>query len=58
MARGKADLPFEEYRERKISMLVNDFYLRLTDDEKDHFYTLETEVDVNAYAHKLLAEKL
>lgn len=43
---------------RKIDMLANEFYLRLTDREIEYFYTLKTEGDVNAYVRKLLIEKL
>ena len=42
----------------KIDILVEDFHLRLSDDEKNHFYSLHSELAVDQYAHKLLVDKL
>lgn len=46
------------YVEQKINMLVNDFYIRLTDEEKRHFYTLTSEYAIDQYAHDLIMKKL
>lgn len=48
----------KKYIEEKIDMLINEFYMKLTDDEIDHFYSLKTESAVDRYAHKLLMDKL
>ena len=51
-------VPLSEYVDNKINMLKNEFYLKLTDDEVDHLNCLKSEYEVDAYAHKLLIEKL
>lgn len=46
------------YINLKLKMLEEDFYLRLTDIERDHMCSLTSEQEVDAYAHKLILEKL
>ena len=46
------------YINRKINMLTNDFYIRLTDKEIEYFRALESKSEVDQYAHKLLNDKL
>lgn len=46
------------YRNKKIRMLTDEFCLKLTDLELNHFYALNTHTDIDAYAHYLLANKL
>lgn len=48
----------KDYIDDKINMLENEFYLKLTDEEKAHFYDIRTEEAVDQYAHRLLRDKL
>lgn len=56
--RYKLSNTLENYIEEKICMLEEEFYLKLTDDEKYHFYRIKTEEAVDTYAQKLIMEKL
>ena len=55
---GNYSMSIEEYRYEKIRMLEDDFCIDLSDDELDHFNSLETEGDIDAYAHDILVERL
>lgn len=46
------------YRRIKIRMLEEEFYIRLTDSEIDHMNSLTSELEIDAFAHKLILEKL
>jgi hypothetical protein len=46
------------YRNRKLRMLLDEFYLKLTDLEIDHFYALNTHEEIDAYSHQLIIDKL
>lgn len=46
------------YINDKIRMLENDFWIRLTKEEKAHFRSLKTECAVDQYAHDIIMKKL
>ena len=46
------------YINDKIRMLENDFWIRLTKEEKAHFHSLRTEAAVDQYAHDIIMNKL
>lgn len=46
------------YIKEKIRMIEEEFRIELTEDEKEHFYWLETERDVDQYAHDIFVRKL
>lgn len=48
----------DEYIEEKIRIIKEEFYIRLTEDEEEHFKTLKTERDVDQYAHDIFMRKL
>ena len=48
----------KDYITWKLSVLENEFYLKLTEFERCHFHELKSESAVDQYAHTLLAEKL
>jgi hypothetical protein len=51
-------IPIREYISNKIEMLVNEFFIRLDDDEIVHMRSLKTEKDVDRYAHEIIKRKL
>lgn len=52
------DKYLKEYIEYKIKILKKDFYLKLTDEEIEHFYTLNGAHAVDKYARDLIMKKL
>ena len=52
----KKTLP--EYVTQKISMLEDEFYIRLSFAEISHMRALKTEGDVDRYAHQILVDRL
>lgn len=46
------------YINYKIDMLKNDFCMKLSEDDIDHFWKLKTEEDVDNFAHYLIMERL
>lgn len=48
----------KEYIEYKIKLLRDDFYINLSGYDYDHFRSMKTISDVDAYAHQLLNERL
>ena len=52
----KKTLP--EYITQKISMLEDEFYIRLSFTEILHMRALKTEGDVDRYAHQILVDRL
>ena len=44
------------YIRMKISMIERDFRLRLSDVQKEHFYSLKSEIAVDNYARVLLRD--
>ena len=46
------------YIEKKIKMLKNEFHIKLTEEEKEHFWSLQTENEVDNYAHKMFLKYL
>lgn len=44
------------YIKGKISMIERDFGLRLSDVQKEHFYSLKSEIAVDNYARVLLRD--
>ena len=53
---GKETLP--EYITQKISMLEDEFYIKLDYADITHMYNLKTEADVNQFAHQILVDRL
>lgn len=56
--RGNHRSNVKRYADLKIEMLEKDFCMRLTNEEKEHFYSLESASDVDHYASYLFIEKL
>ena len=52
----KKTLP--EYITQKISMLEDEFYLRLNYEDIAHMRSLKTEADVDRFAHQILIDRL
>lgn len=52
----KKTLP--EYVTQKISMLEDEFYIKLDYADITHMYNLKTETDVNQFAHQILVDRL
>ncbi len=52
----KKTLP--EYITQKISMLEDEFYLRLNYEDIAHMRSLKTEADVDRFAHQILVDRL
>ena len=47
-----------EYITQKISMLEDEFYLRLNYEDIAHMRSLKTEADVDRFAHQILMDRL
>ena len=47
-----------EYITQKISMLEDEFYLRLNYEDIAHMYNLNTEAEVDQFAHQILVDRL
>ena len=52
----KKTLP--EYITQKISMLEDEFYLRLDYEDIAHMRSLKTEADVDRFVHQILVDRL
>ena len=52
----KRTLP--EYITQKISMLKDEFYIRLSFADIAHMRSLKTEADVDRFAHQILVDRL
>ena len=52
----KKTLP--EYVTQKISMLEDEFHLRLDYADVVHMYNLNTETEVDQFAHQILVDRL
>lgn len=52
----KKTLP--EYITQKISMLEDEFYLRLDYEDIAHIRSLKTEAEVDRFAHQILVDRL
>ena len=54
------DIPntMPEYAEHKLGMLTKEFCLKLTRDEQLHMLSLDTMIQVDNYARRLIMEKL
>ena len=48
----------QEYITQKISMLEDEFYLRLDYADIAHMYNLNTEAEVDQFAHQILVDRL
>ena len=47
-----------EYVAQKISMLEDEFYLRLDYSDIAHMYNLNTEAEVDQFVHQILVDRL
>ena len=47
-----------EYITQKISMLEDEFYLRLDYEDIAHMRSLTTEADVDRFVHQIMADRL
>ena len=47
-----------EHITQKISMLEDEFYLRLNYEDIAHMRSLKTEADVDRFAHQILMDRL
>ena len=52
------DVPLDKYIDRKLDMLRRDFKIYVTKAEEKHMIALPTEMQVDAFARKLIMEKL
>ena len=52
----KKTLP--EYITQKISMLEDEFYLKLDYEDITHMRSLKTEAEVDRFAHQILVDRL
>lgn len=52
------EMPLNEYIKEKIRMLQKDFYIKLTDAEIDKLNSMTRDIDVDHYAHDLIANRL
>ena len=52
----KKTLP--EYVAQKISMLEDEFYIKLDYADIIHMYNLKTEAEVDRFAHQILVDRL
>lgn len=52
----KKTLP--EYITQKISILEDEFYLKLDYEDIAHMYNLKTEAEVDRFAHQILVDRL
>jgi hypothetical protein len=53
-----ATLPtLQQYKEQKIDMLRNDFWIVLTEEQVEHIYSLPSEMRVDAYARDILNKR-
>lgn len=48
----------DDYITKKISMLEDEFYIRLSFAEISHMRALKTEGDVDRYTHQILIDRL
>ena len=48
----------QEYITQKISMLEDEFYLRLSFADIAHIHRLKTESEVDLFAHQILVDRL
>ena len=51
-------ITLKTYIKRKIRMLERDFWITLSQAEKDHFWSLASETAVDNYAKDILSAKL
>ena len=52
--RGSNGMSLDRYRNFKMRMLNRDFYIGLTDEEVEHFNSLQTEEAIDRYFRTLL----
>ena len=52
------EVKLDDYITQKISMLEDEFYIRLSFTEISHMRALKTEGDVDRYAHQILIDRL
>lgn len=55
---GKSTPTLRQYIAAKLYMMRYELCIKLTDEEIVHFHMLETENDVDRYAHSLIVKKL
>lgn len=51
-------LSLKDYKKQKILMLVHEFKIALTKEQKDHIKNLENEVKVDRYCHDIFMKQL
>lgn len=49
-----AVLPLKQYIEEKIDMITDEFRIYLREEEKAHFRSLKSEIEVDHYARDIL----
>lgn len=54
----ECDMPLEQYVRWKINILENQFYIRLSYMDYEHFWNCKSHAAVDSYARKLFNEKL
>ena len=55
---GGKKVSVKTYAKAKVKMLKEDFHLRLTKSEVDRMKSMTREIDVDNFAHDLIARKL
>lgn len=56
--RAAQEMTVEKYAENKIKMLAQDFKLGISSEEYFHFRELKTKEAIDAFARKIIMEKL
>ena len=52
------EVKLDDYITQKISMLEDEFYLRLDYADIAHMYNLNTEAEVDQFVHQILVDRL
>ena len=52
------EITLAQYIKEKIRMLQKDFFIKLTEEEIQKFKSMTREIDIDHYAHDLIANRL
>ena len=52
------EVKLDDYITQKISMLEDEFYIKLDYADITHMYNLKTEAEVDRFAHQILVDRL
>ena len=54
---SNANAPLNEYKKAKIKLLERDFYINVTEEERMHIETLESQMAVDRYCRTILKNR-